>query len=314
MSVIVRTVGLLIISNCFMTFAWYAHLRNLHDRKWYVAALLSWAIALFEYLFQVPANRIGYTQLSLSQLKIIQEVITLVGVRAVCHALHGNAVQARLRLGGHLPARRGLLHFQNVGTPTMPTRVRRAILPVMVLAACLAARPARTDAQTVTGLFANWADLETWTHYLESSKENELGLGLQVNGPGGTMLIAFLGRLDTREPLKPPADVGVQVAASERANPNTLRSSTLTFVLDDKGEHPGVLDFSASLLVDNPAPGAAANNGITHIPVKDFLRLASAVTLHATILGFDVDFRADQIRAMRALAAKLHLASPESGR
>ena len=60
-----------------MTFAWYGHLRNLHDRKWYVAAVISWAIALFEYLFQVPANRIGYTQLSLSQLKIIQEVITL---------------------------------------------------------------------------------------------------------------------------------------------------------------------------------------------------------------------------------------------
>ena len=77
MSVIVRTVGLLVISNCFMTFAWYGHLRNLHDRKWYVAAVISWAIALFEYLFQVPANRIGYTQLSLSQLKIIQEVITL---------------------------------------------------------------------------------------------------------------------------------------------------------------------------------------------------------------------------------------------
>jgi uncharacterized protein (DUF486 family) len=60
-----------------MTFAWYAHLRNLNDRKWYVAAIASWGIALFEYLLQVPANRIGYTQLSLAQLKITQEVITL---------------------------------------------------------------------------------------------------------------------------------------------------------------------------------------------------------------------------------------------
>lgn len=65
------------LSNIFMTFAWYAHLRNLNDRKWYVAALASWGIALFEYLLQVPANRIGYTQLSLPQLKIIQEVVTL---------------------------------------------------------------------------------------------------------------------------------------------------------------------------------------------------------------------------------------------
>ena len=61
-----------------MTFAWYAHLRNLADRPWYFAAIASWGIALFEYLLQVPANRIGYTALSLSQLKILQEVITLV--------------------------------------------------------------------------------------------------------------------------------------------------------------------------------------------------------------------------------------------
>lgn len=61
-----------------MTFAWYAHLRNLADRPWYIAALISWGIALFEYLLQVPANRIGYTALSLGQLKIIQEAVTLV--------------------------------------------------------------------------------------------------------------------------------------------------------------------------------------------------------------------------------------------
>jgi hypothetical protein len=60
-----------------MTIAWYAHLRDLADRKWYVAAIASWAVALFEYLFQVPANRIGYTAYSLGQLKILQEVITL---------------------------------------------------------------------------------------------------------------------------------------------------------------------------------------------------------------------------------------------
>jgi uncharacterized protein (DUF486 family) len=77
MAVIVRTAGLLVLSNVFMTFAWYAHLKNLGDRPWYVAALVSWGIALFEYLLQVPANRIGYTALSLGQLKIMQEVITL---------------------------------------------------------------------------------------------------------------------------------------------------------------------------------------------------------------------------------------------
>jgi len=76
-NVLLRTTLLLIASNVFMTFAWYAHLRNLSDRKWYVAALASWGIALFEYLLQVPANRIGYTALTLPQLKILQEVITL---------------------------------------------------------------------------------------------------------------------------------------------------------------------------------------------------------------------------------------------
>ena len=68
---------LLVCSNVFMTFAWYAHLRNLSERPWWIAALASWGIALFEYLLQVPANRIGYTTLSLAQLKIMQEIITL---------------------------------------------------------------------------------------------------------------------------------------------------------------------------------------------------------------------------------------------
>ena len=77
MSVLIRTVLLLACSNVFMTIAWYAHLKNLSGRPWYVAALASWGIALFEYLLQVPANRIGYTALSLAQLKVLQEVITL---------------------------------------------------------------------------------------------------------------------------------------------------------------------------------------------------------------------------------------------
>jgi uncharacterized protein (DUF486 family) len=77
MSIVLRTAGLLVLSNVFMTFAWYAHLRNLSGRPWLVAALASWGIALFEYLLQVPANRIGYTALSLGQLKIMQEAITL---------------------------------------------------------------------------------------------------------------------------------------------------------------------------------------------------------------------------------------------
>ncbi|MBP7615347.1 MAG: DMT family protein [Steroidobacteraceae bacterium] len=77
MPAIVPTTALLVLSNVFMTFAWYAHLKNLASRPWYLAAFASWGIALFEYLLQVPANRIGYSELSLGQLKILQEVITL---------------------------------------------------------------------------------------------------------------------------------------------------------------------------------------------------------------------------------------------
>lgn len=74
---LIVTILMLAISNLFMTFAWYGHLKNFAQSPWYIAALASWGIALFEYLIQVPANRIGYTTLDLGQLKMLQEVITL---------------------------------------------------------------------------------------------------------------------------------------------------------------------------------------------------------------------------------------------
>src|SRR5580698_8905350 len=77
-STIGQTVGMLTLSNLFMTYAWYGHLRTLAGRPWYVAACLSWFVAFFEYMLQVPANRIGFTVLSLPELKIVQEVVTLV--------------------------------------------------------------------------------------------------------------------------------------------------------------------------------------------------------------------------------------------
>ena len=75
--VMIKTALLLVCSNLFMTFAWYGHLKNLSSKPWWIAALISWGIALFEYLIQVPANRIGFQTMSLAQLKILQEVITL---------------------------------------------------------------------------------------------------------------------------------------------------------------------------------------------------------------------------------------------
>ena len=77
MPVLMKTTVLLVISKVFMTFAWYAHLRQLSAKPWFIAALVSWGVALFEYLFQVPANRIGHAEFTVPQLKILQEVITL---------------------------------------------------------------------------------------------------------------------------------------------------------------------------------------------------------------------------------------------
>jgi uncharacterized protein len=77
MKTLLISAGLLTCSNVFMTFAWYAHLKELNNKPWFIAALLSWGIALFEYLLQVPANRIGYTEFNVGQLKIMQEVIAL---------------------------------------------------------------------------------------------------------------------------------------------------------------------------------------------------------------------------------------------
>jgi len=77
MSPVLKAIMLLVCSNVFMTFAWYAHLKELNGKPWLMAAIISWGIALFEYLLQVPANRIGHQELNIGQLKILQEVITL---------------------------------------------------------------------------------------------------------------------------------------------------------------------------------------------------------------------------------------------
>jgi uncharacterized protein (DUF486 family) len=106
-----QTVLLLVASNVFMTFAWYGHLKNLATAPWYVAALVSWGIALFEYLLQVPANRIGYTQFNVGQLKILQEVITLTVFVPLCGVLPQPAPQMGLPLGGLVHGGGGVLHF-----------------------------------------------------------------------------------------------------------------------------------------------------------------------------------------------------------
>ncbi len=118
MPVWLQTALLLACSNLFMTFAWYGHLKTLNSKPWIIAALISWGIALFEYLLQVPANRIGYTELSVGQLKIMQEVITL----AIFVPFSVYFMQQPLKLdylsGRPVPARRGVLHLPRLSRVT----------------------------------------------------------------------------------------------------------------------------------------------------------------------------------------------------
>ena len=99
MNPIIASIGLLVCSNVFMTFAWYAHLKSMNHKPWIIAALVSWGIALFEYLLQVPANRIGHTVLSVGQLKILQEVITLTVFRPLLRFLSERGSEVGLPLG-----------------------------------------------------------------------------------------------------------------------------------------------------------------------------------------------------------------------
>ena len=129
------TILLLTLSNVFMTFAWYAHLKELSNRPWIIAALLSWGIAFFEYMLQVPGNRIGYTELSVGQLKLLQEVITLSVFVPFAVVLLEGAAEARLPLGRAVRPRRGLLRI--------PEQVRRALTRRTSRHGCSASRKQR---------------------------------------------------------------------------------------------------------------------------------------------------------------------------
>lgn len=112
MNPVLKPIMLLVFSNVFMTFAWYAHLKELNEKPWLLAAIASWGVALFEYLLQVPANRIGYQALNIGQLKILQEVITLsVFVPFLC-VLYERTVETRLFLGYALYHGCSLFHIQ----------------------------------------------------------------------------------------------------------------------------------------------------------------------------------------------------------
>jgi hypothetical protein len=170
---------------------------------------------------------------------------------------------------------------------------------------------ANVRAQLVAGLRANWTDLETWTHPDDGARQDEVGLGLQASGPTGVMLVAFTARTSRREPNTPPAAVAVQVGTPVMANPSIVRTSTLTFTVENAAHERSVINLGSRLRVDSSPDGAPIENGIAELTPAEYQRLAGARTLAANVLGFDVAFRPDQIRAMRTFAARLHLPVPD---
>jgi hypothetical protein len=192
----------------------------------------------------------------------------------------------------------------------MMTNMQRRLMGVvgaMVLGAAMAA----SAAQGLTGLRAEWGDLETWSHPVAGSRETELGLGLQVNGPNGLAFVAFLARVDPQNPSKSPAEVSVQVGAGQRVNPNLIRRPSLAFVADARAAKPVSIDLSSSLIVDNMGPGAVIENGVARMRAADVGRAAKAVTLSGNVFGFDISFRPDQIKALLDFAVRAHIPVPK---
>jgi hypothetical protein len=185
------------------------------------------------------------------------------------------------------------------------TQLGAALVALIVVGNTVA--PTRAAAQMLQGLRSEWGDLETWTRAIESSRESELGLGLQLNGSAGTTLVAFMGRLSARDPRTPPRDLDIQVGTHKMTNPNLLRRPSLTFLMDEGTDKRKSVDLGPSLKVDDPSPGAIISDGIARIDAADFLAMANAKKIKGNVFGFDVTLRSDQIAAIRALAERLQM-------
>jgi hypothetical protein len=183
------------------------------------------------------------------------------------------------------------------------------VLPlVAVLGIATLAGGARSiAAQQPAGMLASWGDMETWSRHDERADEGEAGLGLQLQGPTGTMLLSFSARFPGKVALRPPDSVVAQAAVTPSANPNVLRTPTLVFLLNVKTPQAATMDVSQRMSVDAPGPGQVVSNGRASISPEEYLRLVGATTLHAKILGLDVEFRRDQLRAMRDFGERIHI-------
>ena len=173
---------------------------------------------------------------------------------------------------------------------------------------------------------AAWGDLDTWSRYVPSTDETEVGVGLKTAGADTTMLVAFSARMKGASPSQAPSEVFVHASAGVNANAGNVRNKTLKFVLASApagaaGERPAraangpsaqVIDVSSRLGADNESPGARVNFVTAKLAPAEFLRIVKSGQPTATVLGVDVAFRPDQLRALRAFANQIFLKVPES--
>jgi len=163
--------------------------------------------------------------------------------------------------------------------------------------------------QIQAGDLANWADRSTWSTPDAASRQTEVGMGLVVGGSSGSMRLAFYVLQPTRGVAPEPSSIGVRVASSLRMNPNLLRTPTLIFNTTTVDEEDGVeeaeIDLSPTLRVDNPAPGAAVTSGLSRLTAEQFITIAEADEMEGTILGAAVEFREDQLDAIRAFRERV---------
>jgi hypothetical protein len=173
---------------------------------------------------------------------------------------------------------------------------------------------------------AAWGDLDTWSRYVPATDETEVGIGLKTAGADTTMLVAFSARMKGASPSQAPSEVFVHASAGVNANAGNVRNKTLKFVLASApagagGQRPvraangpsaPVIDLSSRLGADNESPGARVNFATAKLAPAEFLRIVKSGQPTATVLGVDVAFRPDQLRALRAFANRIFLRVPET--
>jgi hypothetical protein len=185
-----------------------------------------------------------------------------------------------------------------------------AALAFVGLLTAVLATPRTSAQQAWAGARASWQDVESWSQPVDQGTATEVGLGLRLSGPGGTVPLAFLSRRPLKDAATAPEEVQIQATLDALSNPNAVQKGALTLVADAGTSRQVVFDLAPRLVMDDPSPGGRPRHGMSSLRAADLVRLAQSETLSGNVLGFDIFFRPDQIRALRTFAARLSLLSP----